>query len=329
MSQYGGYGNPYYGGYFYPSDTQTPYYGCVQPDYVTGHAEGSGSTFHNFEDFQHPHEYPRIILNTKVHMISYMQDHARSDDDHRNFLVPENEYQVPTTTFPSGSYSIKGKESWSQDFGQSPHSEIQSLKRKERQYQDFEESLDGDKSKEKQTPLQGYGEIETDEDKILNPEIPETSPSRSGLRDEGLLKQHPLRDFDTVGELKQWAQDFAWSQGFALSAKSSKPNRNVYLKCSQGGVNLSKARSAERTGCKFEVSGRSSTRKNLWSLCPRLMQNTHNLLSDDKEWELITNLGSNIMSSAIVGILTSPIFSKKSQKNSQCKNPPIVVLYLF
>ncbi|CAH7670698.1 hypothetical protein PPACK8108_LOCUS5421 [Phakopsora pachyrhizi] len=106
-------------------------------------------------------------------------------------------------------------------------------------------------------------------DKILNPEIPATSPRTSGLRYEGLLKQHPLRDFDIVGELKQWAQDWAWSQGFALSVKSSKPNRNVYLKCSHGGVSFSKARSAERTsstrrtGCKYEVSGR-------W------MQSTHN-----------------------------------------------------
>ncbi|KAI8448150.1 hypothetical protein BY996DRAFT_6444614 [Phakopsora pachyrhizi] len=55
--------------------------------------------------------------------------------------------------------------------------------------------IDGDKSKEKQTPLQDYEEIETDEDKILNPEVPKTSPRRSGLRYEGLLKQHPLRDF--------------------------------------------------------------------------------------------------------------------------------------
>ncbi|CAH7686782.1 hypothetical protein PPACK8108_LOCUS21475 [Phakopsora pachyrhizi] len=34
MSQYGGYGNPYYGGYYYPYDNQTPYYGYGQPDYV-------------------------------------------------------------------------------------------------------------------------------------------------------------------------------------------------------------------------------------------------------------------------------------------------------
>ncbi|CAH7685299.1 hypothetical protein PPACK8108_LOCUS19795 [Phakopsora pachyrhizi] len=198
-----------------------------------------------------------------------MQGHARSDDYHRNFLVPENEYQVPTNKFPAASYSIKGKEGQSHDFGQSPCSGIQSLKGKERQYQEFEESYYGDKSRDKQTPLQDYEEIETDEDKILNPEVPITSPRRSGLGYEGLLKQHPLRDFDTVGELKQWAQDWAWSQGFALSVKSSKPNKNVYLKCSHGGVNLSKARSAERksitrrTGCKYEVSGRFSTRTNL------------------------------------------------------------------
>ncbi|CAH7674751.1 hypothetical protein PPACK8108_LOCUS9683 [Phakopsora pachyrhizi] len=226
MSQYGGYGNPYYGGY-YTYDNQTPFYGYGQPDYVTGHAEGSGSSFHNFEDNQPPHGYPRIYPeyqsqydfnpSRSTPQSSYLQDHARSDDDHRNFLVPEIEYQVPTTSFPSSSYSIKGKERQSQNFGQSPHSEIQSFKGKERQYQDFEESLDGDKSKERQTPLQGYEEIETDEDKILNPEIPATSPRRSGLRYEGLLKEHPLRDFDTVGELKQWAQDWAWSQGQQIS----------------------------------------------------------------------------------------------------------------
>ncbi|KAI8447905.1 hypothetical protein BY996DRAFT_6499781 [Phakopsora pachyrhizi] len=156
--------------------------------------------------------------------------------------MQENEYQVPTTTFPSGSYSIKGKERQSQDFGQSPHSGIQSLKGKERQYQDFDESVDGDKSREKQTPLQDYEEIETDEDKILNPE------------------QHLLRDFDTVGELKQWAQDWAWSEGFTMSMKNLKTNRNVYLKCSQGGNNKYK-----KTGCKYEVSGRFSARTNLWS----------------------------------------------------------------
>ncbi|KAI8458723.1 hypothetical protein BY996DRAFT_6500205 [Phakopsora pachyrhizi] len=152
MSQYSGYGNPYYGGYYYPYDNQTPYYGYDQPKYVTGHAEGSGSSFHKIEDFQPPHEYPRIYPDYQspydinpsrsTPQSSYMQDHAISDDNHRNFLVPENEYQVPTTTFLSGSYSIKGKERQSQDFGQSPHSGIQSLKGKERQYQDFEESLD-------------------------------------------------------------------------------------------------------------------------------------------------------------------------------------------
>ncbi|CAH7685207.1 hypothetical protein PPACK8108_LOCUS19692 [Phakopsora pachyrhizi] len=165
MSQYCGYGNPYYGGYYCPYDSQTPYYGYGQPDYVTGHAEGSGSSFHNFEDNLPPHGYPRIYPeyqspydinpSRSTPQSSYMQDHARSDDDHRNFLVPENEYQ-------------------SQDFVQSPHSEVQSFKGKERQYQDFEKSFDGDKK--------------TDEDKILNPEFPATSPSRSGLRYEGLLK---------------------------------------------------------------------------------------------------------------------------------------------
>ncbi|CAH7673617.1 hypothetical protein PPACK8108_LOCUS8499 [Phakopsora pachyrhizi] len=126
MSQYGGYGNPYYGGYYYPYDKQTPFYGYGQPDYVTGHAEGSGSSFHNFEDNLPPHGYPRVHPeyqspydvnpSRSTPQSSYMQDHARSDDDHRNFLVPEIEYQVPTTTFPSGSYSIKGKQRQSQEF---------------------------------------------------------------------------------------------------------------------------------------------------------------------------------------------------------------------
>ncbi|CAH7677511.1 hypothetical protein PPACK8108_LOCUS12677 [Phakopsora pachyrhizi] len=275
MSQYGRYGNPYYGGYYYPNDNQTPYYGYSQSNLNMLLAMPSGSIVHNFEDFQPPDGYPRIYPeyqspydvnpSRSTPQSSYMQDHARSDYDHRNFLVPENDYQVPTTKFLSGSYSIKGKERRSQDFDQSAHSGIQSLKGKERQYQDFEESLDGDKSKEKQAELQDYEEIETDKVKILNPEVPATSPRR---------------DFDTV----------AWSQGFALSVKSSKPNQNVYLKCSQGGVNLLKARLAERTsstrrtGCKYEVSGRFSTRTNLWSLCLRRF--------DHKELEIIHNLSA-------------------------------------
>ncbi|CAH7682441.1 hypothetical protein PPACK8108_LOCUS15343 [Phakopsora pachyrhizi] len=190
MSQYGGYGNPYYGDsaktsrqsgrgtahlsdkcalFFhgdYPYDNQTPYYVYVQPDYVTGHAEGSGSSIHNIDKFQPPHGYPRIYPeyqslydispSKSTPQSSYMQDHARSDDDHRN-------------------------KRQSQDFVQSPHSEIQSLKGKERQYQDFKESLDYDKSRIKQTPLEDYEEIETDEDKILNPEVPTASPRRSGI----------------------------------------------------------------------------------------------------------------------------------------------------
>ncbi|CAH7673889.1 hypothetical protein PPACK8108_LOCUS8791, partial [Phakopsora pachyrhizi] len=109
------------------------------------------------------------ILNTKVNMISIHQEALVKAHTCKTmqelmmiteiFFVPEIEYQVPTTTFPSGSYSIKGKQRQSQDFGQSPHSEIPSFKGKERQYQDFEESLDGDKSKDKQTPLQGYEDI--------------------------------------------------------------------------------------------------------------------------------------------------------------------------
>ncbi|KAI8443180.1 Cullin family-domain-containing protein [Phakopsora pachyrhizi] len=188
-----------------------------------------------------------------------MQDHARSDDDDRNILVPENIYQVPTTKLCSGSYCIKGKERQSQDFY-------------------FEESLDGDKSRDKQTPLQEYEEIETDEDKILNPEVPTTSPRRSGLRYEGLLKQHLPRDFDTVSELKQWAQDWAWSQGFALSQDQLKEHH-------------------------VQEKQAECMRTNLWSLCPRWIQNTLNHepapaisgLSthrrfDHKELEMIHNL---------------------------------------
>ncbi|KAI8447001.1 hypothetical protein BY996DRAFT_6605939 [Phakopsora pachyrhizi] len=190
-----------------------------------------------------------------------MQDHARSDDDHRNILVPENIYQVPTTKLCSGSYCIKGKERQSQDFY-------------------FEESLDGDKSRDKQTPLQEYEEIETDEDKIWNPEIPTTSPRRSGLRYEGLLKQHLPRDFDTVSELKQWAQDWAWSQGFALSQDQLKEHH-------------------------VQEKQAECMRTNLWSLCPRWIQNTLNHepasaisgLSthrrfDHKELEMIHNLSA-------------------------------------
>ncbi|CAH7683847.1 hypothetical protein PPACK8108_LOCUS17615, partial [Phakopsora pachyrhizi] len=208
MSQYSGYGNPYYGNFYYSYDNQTPYYGYSQPDYVTGHAEGSGSSNHFIEYFQPPHGYPRLFLNKKTlkaHTCKTMQ---------------ENEYQVPKTTFPSVSYRIKGKERQSQNFGQSPHSGIQSLKGKEMQYQDFEEK--------RQTPLQDSEDIETDENKILNPEVPTTSPRRSGLRYEGLLKQHPLRDFDTVGERKQWAQDWAWVQVLLVS-EELQTNRNLYL----------------------------------------------------------------------------------------------------
>ncbi|CAH7688243.1 hypothetical protein PPACK8108_LOCUS23179 [Phakopsora pachyrhizi] len=103
ISQYDGYGNPYYGGYYYPYDNQTPYYGYGQPDCVTGHAEVSGSSFQNFEDIHPPHGYPRIYPeyqspydvnpSRSTPQSSYIQDHVRSDDDHRNFLVPENEYQ--------------------------------------------------------------------------------------------------------------------------------------------------------------------------------------------------------------------------------------------
>ncbi|CAH7689805.1 hypothetical protein PPACK8108_LOCUS24949 [Phakopsora pachyrhizi] len=290
MSQYGGYGNPYYGGYYYPYDNQTTYYCYGHPDYVTGHAEGSGSSFHNFEDNLPPHGYPRIYpeyqslleddhfdlrldlrmskrigkdevvrkdneirrlnntawLMRRIPQSSYMQDHARSDDDHRNFLFQRMNTRSQQQHFPLAATASKAREGSLKDFGQSPHSQIQIFKGKERHYQDL---------KKKQAPLQGYEEIETDEDKILNPEIPATSPRRSDLRYEGLLKQHPLRDFDTVGELKQWAQDWSWSQG---------------LRC-----HFSKARSAERKSSIRRRTG-CSTRTNLWSLCPTGMQRTHN-----------------------------------------------------
>ncbi|CAH7670788.1 hypothetical protein PPACK8108_LOCUS5523 [Phakopsora pachyrhizi] len=176
------------------------YYGYGQPDYVTGHAEGSGSSIHNIDEFQPPHGYPRIYPDYQSpHDIyqsrstpqgSYMQEYGRSSNNN----------------FSPDSYRIKGKERQSQDFGQSLDSGIKSLKGKERQYQDFEESLDG----------------ETDEDKILNPEVPKTSPRRSGLGYEGLLKKLPMKYFDTVGDLTQWAQNWDWSQGYALKAKSQK-----------------------------------------------------------------------------------------------------------
>ncbi|KAI8459638.1 hypothetical protein BY996DRAFT_6567500 [Phakopsora pachyrhizi] len=171
---------------------------------------------------------------------------------------------------------------------------------------------------------------DANEDKILNLEVPKTSPRKSGLRYKGLLKQYPLRDFDTVGELKHWAQDWAWSQGFALSVKSSKPNGNVYLKCSQGGVNLTKARSTERTsslrllGCKYDFSGRFGTITNQWSLCLRYLQNhlnhepapaisglsTHRII-DPKELEMNHNL-------SVVGAPPKQILStlKKQEKTS-------------
>ncbi|CAH7687935.1 hypothetical protein PPACK8108_LOCUS22802 [Phakopsora pachyrhizi] len=163
-----------------------------------------------------------------------------------------NEYQVPTTTIPPGSYSLKGNKRQSQDFVQSPH-------------------LYADYSKERQISLQHYEDIETDEDKILNAKLPTTSQMSSGIRYEGLLKKHPMKEFDTVGELKQWAKDCAWSQEFALT-----------LKCFHGGVNLSKATSAERTfssrrtGCRYEASVLHSTRKTLWSLYPKWFRSEHN-----------------------------------------------------
>ncbi|CAH7689302.1 hypothetical protein PPACK8108_LOCUS24353 [Phakopsora pachyrhizi] len=138
-------------------------------------------------EYQNPYD---IHPSRTTPQSSYMQEHKRSNDYHRNFLVAQNEYQFLKTTISPCSYSIKGKE-------------LQ-LKGKERQYQNFEE------------------------DKTLNPEVPTATLRRSGLKYEVLMKKNPLKDFDTIGKLKHWA----WSQGFALTVKSSKPNRNVYLKCS-------------------------------------------------------------------------------------------------
>ncbi|CAH7673514.1 hypothetical protein PPACK8108_LOCUS8494 [Phakopsora pachyrhizi] len=92
------------------------------------------------------HGYPRVYpdyqspfyINTSrsTPQSSYMQENVRSDNDHRNFLVPENKYQVTSTTVPPGTYSIKGKE--------------RHLKGKERQYQEFEEKEQG---MAKETPV--------------------------------------------------------------------------------------------------------------------------------------------------------------------------------
>ncbi|CAH7666550.1 hypothetical protein PPACK8108_LOCUS905, partial [Phakopsora pachyrhizi] len=94
---------------------QTPYYGYGQPDYVTGHAE----------DNLPPHGYPRIYPeyqspydinpSRSTPQSSYMQDHARSDDDQK-FPCPNNNISL-------WQLRIKGKDRQSQDFGQSPHSE--------------------------------------------------------------------------------------------------------------------------------------------------------------------------------------------------------------
>ncbi|CAH7682653.1 hypothetical protein PPACK8108_LOCUS15687 [Phakopsora pachyrhizi] len=81
MSQYGGYGNFYYG------------YGYDQPDYVTGHAEVSVLSIHNIDEFQPPHGYPTIypdyqnpydIYKSRSRpQSSYMQENLRSDNYHR------------------------------------------------------------------------------------------------------------------------------------------------------------------------------------------------------------------------------------------------------
>ncbi|CAH7687174.1 hypothetical protein PPACK8108_LOCUS21913 [Phakopsora pachyrhizi] len=165
MSQYIVYGDPYHGGYYYPYDKQTSYYSYGQPNYITGHAQKYILT-----KKKNPYD---INQSRSTSQSSYMQEHGR-----------KNEYQFQTTTFLPASCSIKVKEGQSQEFGQIPHS-----------YQDFEESHDGDKSEESQTPLQDFEEIETDEDKILNPKVSTTSTRRSGIRYEGLLIKNPMKDF--------------------------------------------------------------------------------------------------------------------------------------
>ncbi|CAH7687105.1 hypothetical protein PPACK8108_LOCUS21842 [Phakopsora pachyrhizi] len=182
--------------------------------------------------------------------------------------------RVKTTTTPPGSYSIKGKER-----------HLKTLFK----YQDFEESLDGNKIKERQTPLQDYEDIEADEDKVLI--------LKSGLKYEGILKSCHIKDFDA-------AQDWPWSQGFDLTVNSSKPNRNVYLKCSQGAVNLSKGRSAKRTstsrrtGCKYEVSGRLTFS----------VLSTHRRF-DQKELEMIHNLSA----AADTGAFLKDVYNAKTK----------------
>ncbi|CAH7683327.1 hypothetical protein PPACK8108_LOCUS16787 [Phakopsora pachyrhizi] len=81
--------------------------------HVTENAEGSGSSIHNIEAYQHPHGYPRLYADYQnpyyiYHLrskpqSSYMHDHSRINNDPRKFLVPENEYQVPKTSIPPGS----------------------------------------------------------------------------------------------------------------------------------------------------------------------------------------------------------------------------------
>ncbi|CAH7682460.1 hypothetical protein PPACK8108_LOCUS15389 [Phakopsora pachyrhizi] len=97
MSQHSGYGNPYYREDYYPHDNQTPYYVYGQPDYVTGHQEGSGSSIHKNKKFLPPHGYPRIFPDYQnpydIHpsrgppQSSYLQEHGRIDNDNRNFLL--------------------------------------------------------------------------------------------------------------------------------------------------------------------------------------------------------------------------------------------------
>ncbi|CAH7672279.1 hypothetical protein PPACK8108_LOCUS7088 [Phakopsora pachyrhizi] len=56
MSQYGGYGNPYYGGYYYPYDNQSPYFGYHQPDFVTGSTHLSCAPKKCHEHIFHVHQ---------------------------------------------------------------------------------------------------------------------------------------------------------------------------------------------------------------------------------------------------------------------------------
>ncbi|CAH7683787.1 hypothetical protein PPACK8108_LOCUS17514 [Phakopsora pachyrhizi] len=180
MSQYSGYGNPYYNGYYYPYDNQTPFYGYANLTMLLDMQKVLVQVFITLMNFSPLIDTQEYIMSTKILIISTNQETHHKAHTCKNMeeamMITENFLQ-------------------SQDFGQSPHSG----RGKERQ----------------QTPLQDFEEIETDEDKILNPEVPRNHKG-------GLLKQHPLKDFDIIAE------------------------RTYRLR---------------RTGCKHEVSGQFITRQ--------------------------------------------------------------------